>query len=57
MVAGASAVLSPALLGVFKAFGKGIDVGKKYVLKLPDEELQQVEKELGDLILNIKIQI
>ena len=49
MVAGASAVLSPALLGVFKAFGKGIDVGKKYVLKLPDEELQQIGKELGDL--------
>ncbi len=49
MVAGASATLSPALLGVFKAFGKGIDVGKKHLFKLPDEELQQVGKELGDL--------
>ncbi|MAW01982.1 MAG: hypothetical protein CMI81_03760 [Candidatus Pelagibacter sp.] len=49
MVAGASAVLSPALLGVFKAFGKGIDVGKKHLFKLSDEKLQQVGKELGDL--------
>jgi len=49
MVAGASAVLSPALLGVFKAFGKGIDVGKKHLLKMPAEDLQKIHKEMGDL--------
>ena len=49
MVAGASAVLSPVLLGVFKAFGKGIDVGKKHLFKLSDTELNQVAKEMGDL--------
>ncbi len=49
MVSGASAVLSPALLGVFKAFGKGIDVGKKHLFKLPDEDLQKLNKELGEI--------
>jgi len=49
MVSGASAVLSPALLGVFKAFGKGIDIGKKHLLKMPDEDLQKVNKEMGDI--------
>jgi len=49
MVAGASAVLSPALLGVFKAFGKGIDVGKKMLFKLPEEDLQKLNKELGNI--------
>jgi len=49
MVAGASAVLSPALLGVFKAFGKGINVGKKHLFKLSDNDLQAVGKEMGDL--------
>ena len=49
MVAGASAVLSPALLGVFKAFGKGIDIGKKHLLKMPAEDLQKINKEMGDL--------
>ena len=49
MVAGASATLSPVLMGVFKAFGKGYDVGKKHLFKLSDEELQQVGKELGEL--------
>ena len=49
MVAGASAVLSPALLGVFKAFGKGIDVGKKMLFKLPEEDLQKLNKELGEI--------
>jgi len=49
MVAGASAVLSPALLGVFKAFSKGIEVGKKHLFKLSDNELQAVGKEMGDL--------
>ena len=49
MVAGASAVLSPALLGVFKAFGKGIEIGKKHLLKMPAEDLQKIHKEMGDL--------
>ena len=49
MVAGASATLSPLLLGVFKAFGKGYDVGKKHLFKLSDNELQAVGKEIGDL--------
>ena len=49
MVAGASAVLSPALLGVFKAFGKSIDVGKKMLFKLPEEDLQKLNKELGEI--------
>ena len=49
MVAGASAVLSPALIGVFKAFGKGIDVGKKHLFKLSNEDLNKVGKEIGDL--------
>ena len=49
MVSGASAALSPLLLGVFKAFGKGIDVGKKHLLKMPDEDLQKVNKEMGDI--------
>ena len=49
MVAGASAVLSPALLGVFKAFGKSIDVGKKMLFKLPEEDLQKLNKELGNI--------
>ena len=49
MVSAASAVLSPALLGVFKAFGKGIDVGKKMLFKLPEEDLQKLNKELGNI--------
>lgn len=49
MVAGASAVLSPALMGVFKAFGKGVDVGKKHLFKLSDKDLNKVGKEIGDL--------
>ena len=49
MVAGASAVLSPVLLGVFKAFGQGIKFGKKHLLKMPTEDLQKIHKEMGDL--------
>ena len=49
MVAGASAVLSPLLLGVFKAFGKGIDQGKKLLAKKSVEDLQQIHKEIGDV--------
>jgi ppGpp synthetase/RelA/SpoT-type nucleotidyltranferase len=49
MVAAAAGTLSPALLGVFRAFGKGYEVGKKYIFKLSDEELKIVSKEMGDL--------
>ena len=49
MVTAASGVLSPVLLGVFKAFGKSIEVGKKHLFKLSDNELNQVGKELGEL--------
>ena len=49
MVAGAAGTLSPALLGVFRAFGKGYEAGKKYIFKLSDEELKIVSKEMGDL--------
>ena len=48
MVAGASAVLSPALMGVFKAFGKGIDTGKKLLSKTSVEDLQKINKEVGE---------
>ena len=49
MVTVAGGVLSPVLYGVFKAFGKGFDVGKKHLFKLSDNELNQVGKELGEL--------
>ena len=49
MVTAASGVLSPVLYGVFKAFGKSIEVGKKHLFKLSDNELNQVGKELGEL--------
>jgi len=49
MVTAAAGVLSPALVGVFKAFGKGIDVGKKHLFKLSDADLNKVSKELGDI--------
>ncbi len=49
MVTGASAVLSPLLLGVFKAFGRGIDIGKKHLSKMPVEQLQITYKELGNI--------
>ena len=48
-VSAASAALSPLLFGVFKAFGKGIDVGKKHILKMPTEDLQKVTKEIGEI--------
>ena len=48
MVTGASAVLSPALLGVFKAFGKSIDAGKKLLSKTSVEDLQKINKEVGE---------
>jgi len=49
MVTAASGVLSPALYGVFKAFGKGVDVGKKHLFKIPVEDLQKLQKEIGEI--------
>lgn len=49
MVTGASAALSPAFLGLFKAFGKSIDAGKKLLSKTSVEDLQKIHKELGDI--------
>jgi len=49
MVSLAAGTLSPALMGVFKLFGKGIDVGKKHLLKLSTEDLQKINKELGEI--------
>ena len=49
MVTAVAGVLSPTLIGVFKAFGKGIDVGKKHLFKLSDADLNKVSKELGDI--------
>ena len=49
MVSGASAVLSPLLLGVFKSFGKGIEVGQKYLAKVPTEDLQKIKQELNNI--------
>ena len=48
MVTGASAVFSPLLLGVFKAFGKGIDTGKKLLSKTSVEDLKKINKEIGE---------
>jgi len=49
MVTAAAGVISPTLVSVFKAFGKGIDVGKKHLFKLSDADLNKVSKELGDI--------
>ena len=49
MVTGASAALSPAFLGLFKAFGKSIDAGKKLLSKTSVEDLQKIHKELGNI--------
>ena len=54
MVGAASAVLSPLLLGAFKAFGKGVDVGKKFLTKKTPEELQIIYKEMGEINPKIK---
>ena len=54
MVGAASAVLSPLLLGAFKAFGKGVDVGKKFLTKQTPEELQIIYKEMGEINPKIK---
>lgn len=54
MVTAASAALSPLLLGVFKAFGKGIDVGKKFLHKQTPEDLQTIYKEMGEINPKLK---
>ena len=54
MVTAASAALSPLLLGVFKAFGKGIDVGKKFLHKQSPEDLQTIYKEMGEINPKLK---
>tara|TARA_R100000951_G_scaffold30431_2_gene26165 strand:+ start:1584 stop:4076 length:2493 start_codon:yes stop_codon:yes gene_type:complete len=54
MVTGASATLSPLLFGAFKAFGKGIDVGKKFLHKQNPEDLQTIYKEMGDINPKLK---
>jgi len=54
MVTGASAVLSPLLLGAFKAFGKGVDVGKKFLTKQTPEDLQIIYKDMGEINPKIK---
>ena len=54
MVGAASATLSPLLFGAFKAFGKGIDVGKKFLHKQTTEDLQTIYKEMGDINPKLK---
>lgn len=54
MVTGASATLSPLLFGAFKAFGKGVDVGKKFLHKQTPEDLQTIYKEMGDINPKLK---
>ena len=40
MVPKASVNIISTNLGVFKAFGKGYDIGKKHLFKLSDEEIK-----------------
>jgi len=54
MVTAASATLSPLLFGTFKAFGKGVDVGKKYLQKQTPEDLQTIYKEMGEINPKLK---
>jgi ppGpp synthetase/RelA/SpoT-type nucleotidyltranferase len=54
MVTLASATLSPLLFGTFKAFGKGIDVGKKFLHKQTPEDLQTIFKEMGEINPKLK---
>ena len=54
MVTGASATLSPLLFGAFKAFGKSIDAGKKFLHKQTPEDLQTIYKEMGDINPKLK---
>ena len=48
MVTGGAAAISPALLGLFKAAGKGMDAVAGILHKTPIEDLQKIHKELGD---------
>ena len=54
MVGAASATLSPLLFGAFKAFGKGVDVGKKFLHKQTPEDLQTIYKEMGEINPKLK---
>lgn len=54
MVTGASATLSPLLFGAFKAFGKSIDAGKKFLHKQTPEDLQTIYKEMGNINPKLK---
>ena len=54
MVPGASAALSPLLFGAFKAFGKSVDVGKKFLHKQTPEDLQTIYKEMGEINPKLK---
>ncbi len=54
MVGAASAALSPLLFGAFKAFGKGVDVGKKFLHKQTPEDLQTIYKEMGEINPKLK---
>ena len=54
MVSAASATLSPLLFGAFKAFGKSIDAGKKFLHKQTPEDLQTIYKEMGDINPKLK---
>jgi len=54
MVTGASATLSPLLFGAFKAFGKSIDAGKKFLHKQTPQDLQTIYKEMGEINPKLK---
>ena len=54
MVTAASAAISPLFLGLIKAFGKGIDVGKKFLHKQSPEDLQTIYKEMGEINPKLK---
>ena len=49
MVTVAAGTLSPLMLGVFKAFGKGITVGRKHLSKFKIEDLQKLHKEISTI--------
>jgi|10_taG_2_1085330.scaffolds.fasta_scaffold03558_2 hypothetical protein len=49
MVTVGAATLSPLMLGVFKAFGKGITIGRKHLSKFKVEDLQKLHKEISTI--------
>ena len=49
MVTVGAATLSPIMLGVFKAFGKGITIGRKHLSKFKVEDLQKLHKEISTI--------